>query len=101
MNSRLIVIRNGQDRPALQVPRELMTLLFSGNHHTLGNALIILDGPTEVDTSHSLDENLQLLPLLHRRELDALLIAHPVNLTDILPIEEDLRKVVPIIERQH
>ena len=78
-----------------------MTLLLSGNHHTLSDALLVLDGPTEVDTSHGFKEYLQLLPLLHRRELDALLITHPVNLTDILPIEEDLRKVVPVIERQH
>ena len=100
-NSCLIVIRNSQDRPALQVPGEFMTFLFGRNHHTLGNTLIVLDSPSKIDTSHGLDENLQFLALLNRWELDTLLIAHPVNLTDVFPIEENLGKVVTIIQGQH
>ena len=76
LDSRLIVIRDGQDGPSLEVPGELMPLLFSRNHHTLGDTLIILDGTTKVDATHGLDEDLQFLTLADRRELETLLIAH-------------------------
>ena len=50
---------------------------------------------------HGLDEDLQFLTLADRRELETLLIAHTVDLSDVGGVDEHLGKVVTVVEGEH
>ena len=78
-----------------------MTILLGGEGDTLGDALIVFDGTTEVDTAHGFDKDPEFLPFLHCRKTEALLIAHTVDLSDISGIDKHLGIVVTLVEGEH
>ena len=78
-----------------------MTINLCLQKHVLGDALEILDGPSEVNTSHGFHQDIQHLTFLHGRQHDGLLIFHAVNLPDILPVHIHHGKVVTVVECQY
>ena len=68
--------------------------------HVTGDTLEVLDGPSEVDASHGLDENHQPVALSDCRQRDGFLVLDSVNLADELVVDEHLGIVVSI-EAEH
>ena len=100
-DSRLVVVRNRHDGPSTQIPRQLMPVSLSRDGHTLGDTLIVLDSPSEVDTTHRLQEDLQFLSLPDGRQSQTLLVPHTIDLADIRRVDEHLSVVVAIVQREH
>ena len=95
------IVGDGEDVPALEVPGELMAILFGGEGDTLGDAFVVFDGTAEVDTAHGFDEDLEFLAFSDWREAETLFIAHTVDLSDIGGIDKDLGIVVTLVEGEH
>ena len=57
-------------------------------------SLEVLDGASEVDTSHAFDEDLQFLALLDGRKGECLFVLHTINLAHVLAVDENLCEVV-------
>ena len=63
----IVVITHGDDAPVFQVPCHFMTIDLCLQEHFFGDAFEVLDGPSEIDTSHGFHQNIQHLTFLHRR----------------------------------
>ena len=96
----LIVAGDGGYLPVLKVEGELVSFTFSSESDPLGDSLEILDGTTEVDATHCLDEDGEFLSTLNCRQDYTLLILHTINLTNILAVDKHLGKVVAVIESE-
>ena len=78
-----------------------MTVNLSRDGNTVGDALVILDGATKVDTTHGLNIYLKFLELLDGRQLQAVLIANAIYLANILIVDEHLGIVVSFVQCEH
>ena len=64
--------------------------------HFFRNALEVLDGTAEVDSSHGFHKDVQLVSFLHGRQQHGLLMVATVDGADQFPIDKYLREVVRI-----
>ena len=101
LTDRLVVIAHRDDTPVLQVPGHLMTIHLRLYQHLISDSLEVFDGPTEVDAAHSLHENIQCLSFLDRGQRDGFLVFHPVNLSDVMPIDIYLCKIMTVVQQEN
>ena len=94
------VVGDETDGPVLEVVGYVVLSFGRCDGHVARDALVVLDGASKVDTSHRLDENVQIVTRLHRRQHDTLLVFHAVDLSDKFPVDEHLRVVVSVADGQ-
>ena len=95
--SRGIVVGQGGYGPILEVDGHLVAVNLCAQCNSLGDALEVLYGASEVDSSHCLDENGESCAFVNFRQHDALLVLHAVDFADVLSVDEHLRKVVCVV----
>ena len=77
-----------------------MALLFSRDHHTLGDTLIILDGTAKVNTPHTLHQDVYLCTFPHGRQQQRTLVLDTVYLAYVFPVNKHLGVVVHLSGQQ-
>ena len=80
--------------PALEVGGEVVAVDVDGQIHGSLDALEVLDGTSEVDASHGLDEDVETGTLVGGGEHEVLVAIAAVERADVLAVEEHLHVVV-------
>ena len=85
------------DLPVLQLADILVAVAVLGQSHFPHDTLEILDGATEVDASHSLDENVETGTLRTGGYHKLLLAVAAVELADIFSVYENLGEIMSLV----
>ena len=98
----LVAVAEGVNLPVLQVDGHLAAGIHGvAQFHFLRDALEVLNGTAEVDSSHGFHKDIQLVSFLHGRQQHGLFVVATVDGTDQFPVDKDLREVVRIRYGQH
>ncbi len=98
----LVAVGQTVDAPVFQVDVHLASVVHGvGEFDAFGDALEVLDGASEVDASHGLDEYVETVASPQGGQQEGLLVVAAVERSDEPPVDEDLREVVGLGHGEH
>ena len=96
LDGSLVIIRDGDVCPVLRRQHDFCIVCLCRQGDITDDTFEVLDGTAEVDAAHAFDDDDQFGTLLDGRNRERFLVFHTVDFTNILPIDENLCKVVEL-----